>query len=234
MPVTFPKLNPLNGILIILGLHPLHPERKPKWFQKLRLIGVICSVNQLLLTIYTFLCEHEAKAMTGSFSNNILFGFVMIKKSIAFAMPFACLALRCCSYKLQEQLLDRISLYDAFSKQFVHCQQVQEDLEQKLRKINWFAAVFVLLVELLNIATAFPYMLMVRSVSPTIQTIHFYHSAILIFMSSSLSNYSALYGILLRHQLFNDFVNSLWQRGWSSERKERKNKRIFLMKIASN
>lgn len=220
--MIYPRASFVKGILVVLGTHPLHEKKRVNWRQKVHRIGLFFCALQLVLTTYTFVLEQREDAYGSSNGNNILRGSVLIKRLFALLLPPFTIVLRFTGLRCLEQFFGRIELFDVFLQSTGHrvgleyaC--LEQEMEQKIRKVNFFAGVFVVLAELFNIVTAFNYMINVREIMPSITTFYFYHSGITIFIATSLNIYSTLYGVLLRHELFNAFAEDIWECGWQEE-----------------
>lgn len=234
--MMFPKTNLITGILVLLGTHPFHEKHQSSWRAKVHLLGLFFCLLQLALTLYTFVLEHREEEFGSSNQNNILACSVMIKRLIALLLPIYTIVLKCCAFRSLEQFYEQLALFDVFLQSTEHrvgleyaC--LEQELEQKVRKVNCFAGVLVVLVELFNIVTAFSYMIQVRGIVPSTNTLYFYHLGMSIFIATALNVYSKLYGVLLRHQLVNAFAEDIWEEGWQTESGQRRHRRRAMDKL---
>lgn len=224
--MNIPTTNLITGTMVFLGMHPVHEKRQTDWCQKLHYTGLFFCLVQIVLTIYTFLLELKERAFDSSSENNIILGFVAIKKGIALLLPLYTILLQVIPIRPLEKFFDKTALFDVFLKatdykvSLEYC-TLERDLIQRARKVNFVAGIFILLAVLFNIVTAYSYMIMVRKRWPNVYTLYFYHSPLAIFITSSVSTFCKLYGVLLRHELFNEFVKDILESGWQTERVKR-------------
>lgn len=231
--MIYPKTSLVTLLLILLGVHPFHEKRKAKWHQKIHILGAFFTILQVPLTIYTCILEQKQGAFGSGNENNIIEGFVLMKKVFALLLPLYTILLKFFTVRSTETFHEKLDYFDVFLR--VAQQKVGPEfecleglLEQKERKVNCFAGVLIILVELFNIVTGVAYMIDIRGQIPSFNVIYFYHSALTIFMTCSLNIYCKLHGVWLRHELFNQYVKDVWQTQWQRERNARKNKRELL------
>lgn len=234
--MNYPKSNLITVLLILLGTHPIHEDRKSNWLQKVHRIGFIFLVAQIILTPCTFAIEQAEEAFGSGNSNNIVNGFVTLKRIFAFFLPILTIIIKLFTIRLMEELIERIQLFDVFLKSTVHSvsaefRLLQEQIEQKIRKLSFVGGLFVILVVLFNLVTALLYMIFIRGIFPSVSTFYFYHSAITIFITTSLDVYTKLYGLMLRHELLNQFVRDIWEKEWAEESGRRKQRRVVLREL---
>lgn len=223
--MNYPKRNIIVGMLIFLGTYPFHEKRQRTWSKKIHLFGLFLCCVQCTLTVYTFVLEQRNCAYSShTASNNILLGSVAIKKTLALGLPLFIVFFKFFNMRPLEEFYEKTELFDVFYKateikELTHefiC--LQQEVDKKIRKMNFVCGVLIILVELFNVVTAISYMIVARGGVPNIETIYFYHSSIAIFITSSLHVFSKLFGLMLRHELFNAFVQGVWEEGWPMER----------------
>lgn len=235
--MNIPTTNLITGTMVILGIHPVHEKRRSNWCQKFHYAGLFFCLLQVVFTIYTFLLEQEERAFDSNSENNILLGSVAIKKGLALILPLYTILLQFLAIRPLEKFFDKTALFDVFLKATDHkvspeFRALEQDLEQRARKVNFVAGLFILLAELFNIVTAYSYMMVVRKRWPTVYTLYFYHSALAIFITSSVNTFCKLYRVLLRHELFNEFVRHILESGWQTERVKRMERLQILRGLA--
>lgn len=230
--MKYPKINLITFILLILGLHPIHEEKRPKWYLKIHLFGFICCVNQVILTAYTFSLEQTRDAFYSSFANNIMHGTVVTKKMFAVGLPIVAIILKFCTFRPLEQFNIKLRILDDFlnapeRRSEIGFDSFKDATEQKIRRMDIFSGVGVLLTEFLNLVTALSYWIFGRKMDGKIPwfTFYVYQSMITLHVAIAINIFNKFYGLTLRQELFGAFVQKVSDLKWPLMGEQRENRR---------
>ena len=238
--MTYPRINLIHLLIILLGLHPFKDHHQSRWFHKIHQIGILFCLIQILMTIYTFYLEQQNRdEYYNSFDNHILHGTIVTRKFFAIFLPLASILCKFLKLRPLEEFWKNLHLLDEFLKDPQRQSEVSfnclaEETQRKIERVNLLSGVGVIVAEVVNLIISVGSMLLDPhgSIEPW-YTFYFYHSMITIHLTINLHIFATFYAVTLRQELYCNFVQKISDIKWpsvadeSEERRQRINK-VFL------
>lgn len=226
--MNYPKNNLIQGVLFLLGLYPLQEKQQLRWQDKVNVLGTLLSIYHCCITIYMYKVEIGQKGVLSSSPNNIIHSTVLLRRLLAVTIPILSIVSRFCNIRSLEIFWEKVQVFDRFLWSSVQKEKFLRT-EQRIRRVNFFAGLFVIAVECFNISCFGLYYLLVSAVnSPALFKIYFFDYASTVYSCGAMYIFSRIYGLTLRLECLCGFVEEIWDeiRASNSEYKPRGSRRL--------
>lgn len=208
--MNYPKKNLIQGVLLLLGLYPLQEKQQLRWQDKVNVLGTLLSIYHCCMTMYMYKLEMGQKGVLSSSPNNIIHSTVVLRRLLAVTVPILSIVSRFCNIRSLQSFWEKVQVFDAFLLSSVQKEKFNQT-EQRIRRVNFFAGLYVVAVECFNISCfGLYYLLVSAAASPALFKIYFFDYASTVYSCGAMYIFSRIYGLTLRLECLCGFVEEIW------------------------
>lgn len=206
----FPNLH--SALMFLLGLQPIHEQRKFSWWRKVRWIGLLIFLVQLSLTFYGYYKETSRHIIIAR--NNILLGLAIIKRIVALLLPILVVLGKVIHFRSMENFWKQIGMFDRALKEQVESAGF-ESINRKIWRSRQLHAGVTVSVKSMEIVYG---ILMTHSLGGAAPWwavhLHNYYTCVLLTITADL--WAKCSAIELRQDLLLQFIKRIQDEKWGA------------------
>lgn len=205
-------LKPLSLILLLLGGESINEAPQKNRWQKFKKMGLLVGVLQFSMTIMGYAKERERARTNILYLNNIIRATILFKHMFSFFLPLVYMCTKFFHMYDLEQYHSKSHHFDALMRTScalpLHTKHFNEALDRlhvTSHKLNGFASVALVLIEVASITFGYYYIYHSTKVPPDFFIFYFYQVAICNFLATAFDTWIKLKETEMRFRLVWEF-----------------------------